>query len=108
MSVSTKARYKPLSSLAQLLGLGAFELQGLAEAADMVRAQAGRRIDGHGEDLFRRAARHLLDVHAAFGGGDEGDARGRPVDEAGQIELAGDLGAFLDIDAPTGRPSGPV
>ena len=44
-----------------------------------------------------RLLRHLFDVHAAFGGGDEGDARGLAVDQRGKIKLARDVGAFLDI-----------
>ena len=43
--------------------------------------------------------RHRLDVHAAFGGNDEGDARGFPVDQRREIEFAVDGRAFLDIDA---------
>ena len=46
------------------------------------------------DDLLRRLRRHLLDVHAAGLAGDEGDARGRAVDERGQIELARDLGGL--------------
>ena len=44
--------------------------------------------------------RHLLDVHAAFGGGDEGDAAGGAVDQRRQIQLARDGRAVLDIEPP--------
>jgi hypothetical protein len=36
----------------------------------------GRRIDGEGDDLLGRVVGDLLDVHAAFGRDDEGDAAG--------------------------------
>ena len=41
---------------------------------------------------------HFLDVHAAFGGDHEGDARGFAIDQRGQIEFAVDGRAFLDIE----------
>jgi hypothetical protein len=41
----------------------------------------------------------LLDVHAAFGGGDEGDAAGLPVDEEREVKLARDVRAVFDVDA---------
>ena len=40
-----------------------------------------------------------LDVHAALGRDDEGDAADRAVDQDRQIELAVDVGAVLDIEA---------
>ena len=43
-------------------------------------------------------ARDLLDIHAAFGRGDEGDARGGAIDQRGQIIFAVDAGAFLDVE----------
>src|SRR5690606_39190836 len=46
-----------------------------------------------------RVVGHLLDVHAAFGGGDERDAAGGAVDQAGEVKLPLDVGTVLDIDA---------
>ena len=57
------------------------------------------RIDGDGDDLFRRVVGDGLDVHAAFGRDDEGDAADRAVDQQRQIELAVDVGAVLDVEA---------
>ena len=41
--------------------------------------------------------RHFLDVHAAFGGDDEGDAAGFAVHQRRQIQLALDGRAVFDI-----------
>ena len=42
--------------------------------------------------------RHLFNIHAAFGRGDEGDAAGLPVDQQGKVQLARNVGAVFDID----------
>ena len=82
-----------------LLGEIAGELEHLRHPAAVMRHDAGGRIDREGEDFFRRVVGDLLDVHAAFGGDDKGDARGLAVDQRRKIELALDGRAFLDIDA---------
>jgi hypothetical protein len=48
-------------------------------------------IDREGHDLLGRVVRDLLDVHAAFGRGDEGDAAGLAVDQHREIEFLGDV-----------------
>ena len=65
----------------------------------METADARSRIDIEAENLFRRLRRDFLDIHAAFGGGDEGDARGRAIDKDGEVKFTRYRGAFLDIEA---------
>ena len=82
-----------------LLDLVALELQRGSDAAADVGRIARGGIDLHGDDLLGRGVRHFLDVHAAFGGGDEGNARGFTVDHDREIEFAGNGRAFLDVEA---------
>ena len=65
----------------------------------MEAAEARRRVYVDGRDLLGCLRRHFLDIHAAFGRGDEGHAARGPVHEKRQIEFARD-GRILDhIDA---------
>jgi hypothetical protein len=88
----------------RLLGQAALELQGLGQRAAMVGEDPRGRIDLDGDDLFGGGVRHILDVHAALGGGHHRDAAGLTVDEEREVELAGDLRAFLDIEPPDHAP----
>ena len=85
--------------------LAALQPERIGDRAADMGGVAGRRIDMDRDDLLRRLGRHVLDVHAAFLRGDEGDAAARPIDQAGEIELARDRRAFLDIEA-IDRPAG--
>ena len=55
-------------------------------------------MDVHAEDLLRRVRGDFLDVHAAGGRGDEGDAALLAVEHEAQVDLARDLRARLDVD----------
>ena len=70
-------------------------------------ADAGRGIDGEGDDLLRRVRGHGLDVDAAFGRGDEGDAARAAIDQQRKVELAGDGCVLNDIDAADDATLGP-
>ena len=83
---------------AQLLLQIAVEAERLGDAAHVMRADVGHRIDRDGDDLVRRVVRDLLDVHAAFGRDHDRDARGRAIDQHRQVELPLDGGAFLDVE----------
>ena len=43
--------------------------------------------------------RDRFDVHAAFGGDDEGDVAGLAIDQHGEVEFLFDVGAVFDVDA---------
>ena len=80
----------------------AFELQGADDPGDIGGRDAGRRVDVDGDDLFGRVVGDALDVHAALGRDDEGDAAHGAVDEQRAVELAGDVGAGFDVEAVDG------
>jgi hypothetical protein len=65
----------------------------------MMGHDARGRIDRDRVDLLGRFVGHRLDVHPALGGDHEGDAARDAVDQHREVELFGDLGAFLDVEA---------
>ena len=71
----------------------------------MEARQTGCRIDRDPQDLLRLVRRDLLDLHAAFGGGDHRDPAAHPIDQQRKIQFAGDVAAGLDID-PVHRAAG--
>src|SRR5262249_21196652 len=65
----------------------------------VMRQNSGRGIDGERDDLFGTRARDLLDIHAASGRNHESNPRAFAIDERGEIELALDARALLDIES---------
>ena len=94
--------------LRRLFGEVALEAERGGDGAAVVRHQPGRRIDGDGLDLLRRVVGDRLDIHAAFGRGDDGDAAGLAVDQQCEIEFLGDVDAVGDVEALDLLPCGPV
>jgi hypothetical protein len=65
----------------------------------VVRLEAGRGIDRQRVDLLRAIVGDRLDVHAAFCGGDEGDAAGGAIDQQSEVEFLGDVDAVGEVEA---------
>jgi len=84
--------------LLRLLGEVAGQAERLGDGAAVMRHEAGRGIDVEAVDLLRRVMRDRLDVHAALGRGDEGDAARFPVDEQGEVEFLGDIDAVGHVE----------
>jgi len=93
------------------LGGGALcdrDQEGLVRAGgDQGAAGPGRRIDRETSDCVRLVTRHVLDVHAAFGGGHERHALRAAVHHHADVELLLDVGALLDEEPPHFLPFGP-
>ena len=85
--------------LGRLLGEVAGQAERGGDCAAMVRHQPGRRVDGDGLDLLGRVVGDRLDVHPAFGRGDDGDAAGLAVDQQREVEFLGDVDAVGDVEA---------
>ena len=49
-------------------------------------------------DLLGRVVGDLLDVHAALGRGDDGDAAALAVDQQSEVEFLGDVDAVGDVE----------
>src|SRR5690606_2061176 len=83
----------------RLAHLAALEPEGERDPAAVERLEADHRVEADPDDLLGRLGRNLLDVDPALGRGHQGEARGRPVDQRREVELARDVAAVLDVDA---------
>ena len=82
-----------------LLGEIARQIKRLGDGAAVMAHDAGGRIDGEGDDLFRRRVGDVLDVDAAFGRYHERHFTGFAVDQDRKVKLLVDVGAFFDVEA---------
>jgi len=82
------------------------QTEGEADAADLVGLQPRGRVDRDPQDRLGVPGRHLLDLHPACRGGDEGQALALPVHQQRQVELPGDGGGGLDEDPVDGLARG--
>ena len=80
-----------------LLGEVAGQTEGEGDAAPMVRLDAGGGVDHEGVDALGRVFGDVLDVHAAFGRGDQRNLRRAAVDEQREVKFARDVDAVGDV-----------
>src|SRR5262249_51133060 len=81
----------------ELPDLRAGESEPEGELTRLMRAEAGSRMNGGGQDLFGRLMSHRFDVHAASHGGNERNASALTIERDRQIQLARDVRAALDV-----------
>ena len=82
-----------------LATLGALDVQPVAQLADLIGQQADVRIEMLLVNQVRRFGRDLLDLDAALARDHQHRFGRGPVEHDAQVQLAGDLAAFLDEDA---------
>ena len=80
-----------------LIDLGLVHAQGKGDLARLKGLHADRRFHGDLDDRLRLFPRQLLDLHAALGRGHHHDALCGAIQHKGQIELALDIAAGLDV-----------
>ncbi len=83
------------------------EPERVGQPAALERQQADRRIDDLFENFLRAFLRHLFDLDAAFGRGDDGDAARGPVEHHAEVKLALDRQPLLDQEPADFPPLGP-
>lgn len=97
--LGVERRVQLAEQLRALLGDVALQAERLGQGAAVGREDASGRIDGEGDDLVGRVVRHVFDIHAAFGRGDNRNARRDAIDQQGEVKLLGDVSALFNIEA---------
>ncbi len=87
-----------LDELGGVLGLGAGELEGADELAELEVGDAVGGIDDDLGDLLGRVVGDLLDFDAALGGGDDDGAGGGAVEEDGEVVFLFDVARDGEVD----------
>src|SRR6185312_15996185 len=90
----------------ELRNLRAFQSQAEGDLPALVGLQARGRVDVDRQDLLRRARGHLLDVHAARGGGNERYPSPLAVQRQGNVDLPVDLGPGFHVHPLDRQPLG--
>ncbi len=91
-------RVEVLEELGGVLGLGAGELEGSDDLAELEIGDAVGGVDDDLGDLFGGVVGDLLDLDAALGGGDDDRAGGGAVEEDGEVILLLDVARDGEVD----------
>ena len=81
----------------RLLGQVAGQAKCLGNAAPMMGLKASGGIDQYGVDFLGAVMRHVFDVHAAFGRGNNRDTACCSVDEQSEVEFLLNVCAIGDV-----------
>ncbi len=81
-----------------LVHLRAAQTKGCGDLAALVGLQANAGMDELFADLLGSLLGDFFDVHAAFGGGDDGVAAGAAIEEDGEVVFLGNVNGLGDED----------
>ena len=92
--------------LVQGLDLLRCQAQAVADLTALPAHEPHCRVDMGGQDALGGLGRHLLDVHAAIGGGHDDHPLVLAIHQGAQVELTVAGGGLLDQELADGQPGG--